>query len=94
MIVTTGLKPYPGLSPSLAHRLQTWLRASGNDHASNPALLAGDSQVYILNIRPQIDLSRLVSIFNSADRKNLRLTIHVKAITRSDVILWTPDNPP
>ena len=57
-------------------------------------LLAGDSKVYILNIRPQIDLSRLVSIFNSADRENLRLTIHVKAITRSDVILWTPDNPP
>ena len=57
-------------------------------------LLAGDSKVYILNIRPQIDLSRLVSIFNSADRKNLRLTIRVKAITRRDVILWTPDNPP
>ena len=50
-------------------------------------LLAGDSKVYILNIRPQIDLSRLVSIFSSADRKNLRLTIHVKAITQSDVIL-------
>jgi len=94
MIVTTGFKPYPGLSPSLAHHLGTWLRASGNDPTSNPALLAGDSKVYILNIRPQIDLSRLVSIFNSADRKNLRLTIHVKAITRSDVILWTPDNPP
>ena len=57
-------------------------------------LLAGDSKVYILNIRPQIDLSRLMSIFNASDRKNLRLTIHVKAITRSDVILWTPDNPP
>ena len=57
-------------------------------------LLAGDSKVYILNIRPQIDLSQLVSIFSSADRKNLLLTIHVKAITRSDVILWTPDNPP
>ena len=69
MIVTTGSKPYPGLSPSLAHRLETWLRASGNDPWSNPALLAGDSKVYILNIRPQIDLSRLVSIFNPADRK-------------------------
>mgnify|MGYP005828683521 FL=1 len=57
-------------------------------------LLAGDSKVYILNIRPQIDLSRLMSIFNSFDRKNLRLTIYVKAITRRDVILWTPDNPP
>ena len=57
-------------------------------------LLAGDSKVYILNIRPQIDLSRLMSIFDSADRKNLRLTIHVKAITQCDVILWTPDNPP
>ena len=56
--------------------------------------LAGDSKVYILNIRPQIDLSRLMSIFNSFDRKNLRLTIRVKAITRRDVILWTPDNPP
>ena len=57
-------------------------------------LLAGDSKVYILNIRPQIDLSRLVSIFSSADRKILRLTIHAKVITRNDVILWTPDNPP
>ena len=57
-------------------------------------LLAGDSKVYILNIRPQIDLSRLMSIFNSFDRKNPRLTICVKAITRRDVILWTPDNPP
>ena len=54
----------------------------------------GDSKVYILNIRPQIDLSRIVSIFSSADRKNLRLIIHVKVITRSDVILWTPGNPP
>ena len=94
MIVTTGFKPYPGLSPSLAHYLGTWLRASGNDPTSNPALLAGDSKVYILNIRPQIDLSRLVSIFNSADRKNLRLTVRVQAITRCDVILRTPDNPP
>ena len=94
MIVTTGLKPYPGLSPSLAHYLGTWLRASGNDPTSNPALLAGDSKVYILNIRPQIDLSRLMSIFNSSDRKNLQLTIHVKAIIRRDVILWIPDNPP
>ena len=33
-------------------------------------LLAGDSKVYILNIRPQIDLSRLMSIFSSFDRKN------------------------
>ena len=57
-------------------------------------LLVGDAKVYILNIRHQIDLSRLRSIFNSADRENLRLTIHVEAITRSDVILWTPDNPP
>ena len=57
-------------------------------------LLVGDSKVYIHNIRPQIDLSRLVSIFNSADRKNFRLTIHVKAITRRDVILRPPDNPP
>ena len=57
-------------------------------------LLTGDSKVYILHIRPQIDLSWLMSIFNSADRKNLRLTIHVKAITRRDVMLWTPDNPP
>ena len=57
-------------------------------------LLAGDSKAYILNIRPQIDLSRLMSIFNSFDRKNLWLTIRVKAITRRDVILWTPDNPP
>ena len=94
MIVTTGFKPYPGLSPSLAHYPETQLRASGNDPWSNPALLAGDPQVYILNIRPQIGLSRLVSIFSSADRKILRLTIHVKVITRSDVILWTPDNPP
>ena len=57
-------------------------------------LLAGDSKVYILNIRPQIDLSLLMSIFSSSDRKKLRLTVHVKAITRSDVILWIPDNPP
>ena len=94
MSVTTGFKPYPGLSPSLAHHLETWLRASDNNRTSNPALLAGDSKVYILNIRPQIDLSWFVLIFNSAERKNLLLTIHVKAITRSDVILWTPDNPP
>ena len=50
-------------------------------------LLAGDSKVYILNIRPQIDLSQLMSIFNPFDRKNLRLTIRVKAITPRDVIL-------
>ena len=56
-------------------------------------LLAGDSKVYILNIRPQIGLSRLMSIFNSFDRKSLAYNC-VKAITRRDVILWTPDNPP
>ena len=56
-------------------------------------LLAGDSKVYILNIRPQIDLCRLMSILNSFDRKSPAYN-HVKAITRRDVILWTPDNPP
>ena len=56
-------------------------------------LLAGDSKVYILNIRPQIDLSRLMSIFHSFDRKPPAYNC-VKAITRRDVILWTPDNPP
>ena len=56
-------------------------------------LLAGDSKVYILNIRPQIDLSRLMSIFNPFDRKSPAYNC-VKTITRRDVILWTPDNPP
>ena len=56
-------------------------------------LLAGDSKVYILNIRPQIDLSRLMSIFNPFNRKSPDYNC-VKAITRRDVILWTPDNPP
>ena len=94
MMITTGFKPYPGLSPSLAHHLilGSGLRAS-TLRVTRP-LLAGDSKVYILNIRPQIDLSRLMSIFNSFDRKNLRLIIYVKAITRRDVILWTPGNPP
>ena len=48
-------------------------------------LLAGDSKVYILNIRPQIDLSRLMSIFHSFDRKTPAYNC-VKAITRRDVI--------
>ena len=56
-------------------------------------LLAGDSKVYILNIRPQIDLSRLMSIFNLFDRNSPAYN-YVKAITRRDVILWTPGNPP
>ena len=56
-------------------------------------LLAGDSEVYILNIRPQIDLSRLMSIFHSFDRKPPAYNC-VKAITRRDVILWILDNLP
>ena len=94
MIVTTGFKPYPGLSPSLAHYLKLGSGLLASTLRVTRPLLAGDSKVYILNIRPQIDLSRLMSLFNSADRENLRLTFHVEAITRSDIILWTPDNPP
>ena len=78
MIVTTGLKPYPGLAHlrPIVFKLGSGLLEM-TTRVTRP-LLAGDSKVYILNIRPQIDLSRLMSIFNSADRKNLRLTIYVK----------------
>ena len=69
MIVTTGFKPYPGLSPSLAHHLKLGSGFLASTLRVTRPLLAGDSKVYILNIRPQIDLSRLMSIFNSANRK-------------------------
>ena len=69
MIVTTGFKPYPGLSPSLAHHLKLGSGLLASTLRVTRPLLAGDSKVYILNIRPQIDLSRLMSIFNSSDRK-------------------------
>ena len=56
-------------------------------------LLAGDSKVYILNIRPQIDLNRFMSIFNTL-RENLLASVCAKVITRHDVIFWIRGNPP
>ena len=51
MIVTTGFKPHPGLSPSLANYLKLGSGLLATTLRVTRLLLAGDSKVYILNRR-------------------------------------------